>query len=174
MKKILIVVDMQKDFVDGSLGTAEAVGIVDAVCAKIRSHEGPVIVTRDTHFSDYSDSREGRFLPVTHCIKDTAGWQLDSRVAAALEGREYVTLDKFSFGSPALPGIIGGIVGREEFSIELIGLCTDICVVSNALICKAAFSEADISVDSACCAGVTPAKHEAALEVMRSCQINVI
>lgn len=174
MKKILVVVDMQKDFVDGSLGSGEAVAIRDAVCAKIRSHKGPVIVTRDTHFADYSESREGRYLPVSHCIKGTEGWQLDCAVASALEGKDFITVDKFSFGSPALPGIITGLVGREEFSIEFIGVCTDICVVSNALICKAAFSEIDISVDSSCCAGVTPAKHEAALEVMRSCQINVM
>ena len=173
MKKILIVVDMQKDFVDGSLGTAEAVAIRGAVCEKIRLHEGPVIATRDTHFEDYSDSREGKYLPVSHCIKGTGGWEIDSAVAAALADKNPVTVDKFSFGSPALPGIISGLVGREDFSIELIGLCTDICVVSNALLCKAAFPEKDIYVDSACCAGVTPAKHEAALEVMRSCQIIV-
>ena len=173
MKKILVVVDMQKDFVDGSLGTAEAAAIRDAVCAEIRAHEGPVIATRDTHFSDYAESREGRYLPVSHCIKGTPGWELDSAVAAALEGRECVMLDKFSFGSPALPGVITGLVGREAFSIELIGLCTDICVVSNALLCKAAFPETDIFVKAGCCAGVTPAKHEAALEVMRSCQIIV-
>ncbi len=173
MKKILVVVDMQKDFVDGSLGSAEAVAIRSAVCEKIRNHEGTVIATRDTHFADYANTREGKFLPVPHCIKGTAGWELDASVNAALEGKDCFIVDKISFGSPALPDIVRSLAGSDDFSVELIGVCTDICVVSNALLIKAAFPEIDISVDSSCCAGVTPAKHEAALEVMRSCQIVV-
>ena len=174
MKNILIVVDMQKDFVDGSLGTAEAQAIRPQLCEKIKAHQGPIIATRDTHFDDYMQTREGRLLPVVHCVKNTAGWQIDSQVAEALQAKEDVLyVDKFSFGSPALPGIVSGLVGLDDFQIELIGVCTDICVVSNALILKAAFSEKEILVDSSCCAGVTVAKHEAALETMRSCQIIV-
>lgn len=174
MKKILVVVDMQKDFVDGSLGSAEAVAMKPAAIKKISSFDGEIIVTRDTHFEDYMDSYEGKKLPVVHCIKNTAGWEIDKEVKEALNGKNVTYLDKFSFGSPALPGVITGLVGREDFSVEFIGLCTDICVVSNVLITKATFPEKDITVDSACCAGVTPLKHEAALETMRSCHINVI
>lgn len=173
MKKVLVVVDMQKDFVDGSLGSKEAVAIVDAVCRKIEAHDGPIIATRDTHFADYSETSEGKMLPVEHCIKGSAGWEIDAKVADALAKKQVTYLDKFSFGSTAIPGVVTGLVGLEDFELELIGLCTDICVVSNALILKASFSEKKMSVDSNCCAGVTPQKHEAALEVMRSCQIHV-
>jgi len=174
MKKILVVVDMQKDFVDGSLGSAEAVAMKSAAIAKIKGFDGEIIATRDTHFENYMETAEGRKLPVVHCIKGTEGWEIDKDIKQALEGKNVTYVDKFSFGSPALPGFVTGLVGTEAFTIELIGLCTDICVVSNALILKAAFSETEISVDSACCAGVTVQKHEAALEIMRSCQINVI
>ncbi len=174
MKKILVVVDMQKDFVDGSLGSSEAVAMKPAAIEKIKNFDGEIIVTRDTHFEDYMDSSEGKRLPVVHCIKNTEGWEIDKDVNVALGGKNVTFLDKFSFGSPALPGVISGLVGRDDFTIEFIGLCTDICVVSNVLITKAAFPEKEITVDSSCCAGVTPFKHEAALETMRSCQINVI
>ena len=173
MKKVLIVVDMQKDFVDGSLGTKEAVAIVPAVAEKIRAFEGEIFVTYDTHFENYMETAEGRKLPVMHCIKGTDGWKLDKAVAEALEGKKYTPVEKITFGSVKLPGMIKETVGDEQFSVELIGLCTDICVVSNALLIKAAFPEAAIAVDSSCCAGVTPEKHEAALETMRSCQIDV-
>ena len=173
MKKILVVVDMQKDFVDGALGTAEAVAAVPAVAKKIEEFEGEIFVTFDTHFEDYMNTAEGRKLPVPHCIRGTDGWQLDAAVAKALEGKKYTPVEKNTFGSVDLPGLIREKAGGEPFSVELIGLCTDICVVSNALIIKAHFPEADVSVDPACCAGVTPAKHEAALETMRSCQIDV-
>lgn len=174
MKKILIVVDMQKDFVDGSLGSPEAVAITPNVVSKIKNHDGLIIATRDTHFEDYMESSEGRNLPVVHCIKGTAGWELDESVAAALKEKNVTFLDKFSFASPALPGIVSGLVGREDFEIEFVGLCTDICVVSNALYLKAHYPEVKMSVDSTCCAGVTVEKHNAALEVMRSCQIAII
>lgn len=173
MKKVLVVVDMQKDFVDGSLGTKEAVQIVPKVAEKIRAFDGDIFVTYDTHFENYLETAEGRKLPVEHCIKGTDGWKLDKDVAAALEGKAYTPVEKLTFGSVALPGMIEKAAGGEEFCVELIGLCTDICVVSNALLIKAAFPEVPIAVDSSCCAGVTPEKHEAALETMRSCQIDV-
>lgn len=173
MKKVLVVVDMQKDFVDGSLGSAEALAIVPAAVKKIKEFDGDIFVTFDTHFNEYLETSEGRHLPVRHCIRRTPGWELDRNIASALEGRDYKKVEKLTFGSSDLPRLIMEREGTEDVSIELIGLCTDICVVSNALILKAAFPEAPISVDSACCAGVTPEKHEAALEVMRSCQIEI-
>ncbi|MCR5041273.1 MAG: cysteine hydrolase [Clostridia bacterium] len=174
MKKILVVVDMQKDFVDGALGSREAAAIVPAVVRKIGGFDGEIFVTFDTHFENYSDTAEGRKLPVPHCIKGTDGWELNAEVKKALEAKKFTPVEKNTFGSADLPGLIGKTAGDGEFSIELIGLCTDICVVSNALIIKANFPEAPIAVDAACCAGVTPQKHEAALETMRSCQIEVI
>lgn len=173
MKKILVVVDMQKDFVDGALGSKEAVGIVDNVVNKINSFEGNIFVTYDTHFENYMETSEGKNLPVPHCIKGTEGWKLNDKVAAALEGREYTEVEKITFGSVNLPALIKEAVKEEEFSVELIGLCTDICVVSNALLLKANYPEAKITVDASCCAGVTPQTHEAALATMRCCQIQV-
>lgn len=173
MKNFLIVVDMQKDFVDGSLGTAEAQAIVENVVRKIVKHEGPILATLDTHFPNYLDSAEGRKLPVVHCVKNTAGWLLDSRVAQAISERKCISVEKNTFGSVDLPRLITDLAGEEDFRIELIGLCTDICVVSNALLLKAHFPEVDISVDANCCAGVTPDSHCAALQVMRSCQIDI-
>ncbi len=164
---------MQKDFVDGALGTKEAEQIVPAVVDKIRSYDiKDVFVTRDTHKPEYMETQEGRNLPVVHCVEGTEGWELDKAVAAAVTGATFV--NKPTFGSKDLAEMISDIASKEEIEIELIGLCTDICVVSNAVILKAYMPEVKISVDSACCAGVTPEKHEAALETMRSCQINVI
>ena len=174
MKKFLVVGDMQKDFVDGSLGTKEACAIVPKVAEKIRGFDGGIFVTLDTHFENYMKTAEGRKLPVPHCIRGTAGWALDAEVAKALEGRKYTAVEKVTFGSVDLPRLIGDAAGDAGFSVELIGLCTDICVVSNALLIKANFPEIPVSVDSSCCAGVTPEKHAAALETMRSCQIDVI
>ena len=173
MKKILIVVDMQKDFVDGALGSAEAVKIVPEVCEKIKNFDGDIIATFDTHSENYMSTSEGKNLPVPHCIKGTDGHLLDQNVKKALEGKEYICLEKPTFGSVSLPALLSGKYDMNDVQIELIGLCTDICVVSNALVLKANFPETPISVDSSCCAGVTPEKHEAALETMRSCQINV-
>jgi nicotinamidase-related amidase len=173
MKKLLIVVDMQKDFVDGALGSAEALAIVPDVCKKIASFEGKIIVTFDTHTEDYMNTREGKMLPVPHCIKGTAGHLLNSDVSNALSDKEYISIEKPTFGAVNLPDTVREYMGTDDFEMELCGLCTDICVVSNALILKAAFPEAEISVDEKCCAGVTPEKHKAALETMRSCQINV-
>lgn len=173
MKRFLVVVDMQKDFVDGALGSAEAVAIVPAVVKKIEGFDGEIFATLDTHFENYMDTAEGKNLPVPHCIKGTEGWMLDKAVAAALDKKGYTAVEKLTFGSVDLPGLIKEAAGEEDFTVELIGLCTDICVVSNALMIKANFPEAPIAVDAACCAGVTPAKHEAALETMRSCQIAI-
>ena len=174
MKEFLIVVDMQKDFVDGALGTPEAVAIVPAVCDRIRAFDGEVIVTYDTHPDTYLDTAEGKKLPVPHCIKGTDGWQLDAAVADVLTGKSYHTVEKPTFGSTDLPYLVAAMAGEEDFSITLIGLCTDICVVSNALLLKAHFPEKTIRVDAACCAGVTPDTHTAALATMKMCQIDVL
>ena len=173
MKHFLIIVDMQKDFVDGALGTPEAAAIVPRVAEKIRGFDGEVLVTLDTHEENYLSTAEGRKLPVPHCIRGTAGWQLDAEVARALQGRDYTAVEKPTFGSVALPEIMERAAGDDDFSIEMAGLCTDICVVSHALRLKAHFPEAPISVDAACCAGVTPESHRAALSTLRSCQIDV-
>lgn len=174
MKKILIVVDMQNDFIDGALGTKEAELIVDNVVKKINEFEGEIFVTLDTHYNNYMETSEGKKLPVPHCIKGTNGWNLNDKVNKALMNKKYKIVEKITFGSIDLPNLIKNAVGEENMEIEMVGLCTDICVVSNALILKATFPETTILVDSTCCAGVTPDKHKAALETMKSCQINVI
>jgi len=174
MKKYLVVVDMQKDFVDGALGTKEACAIVPAAVKKIRDFDGKIFATFDTHYENYMETAEGRKLPVPHCIKDTEGWQLDRNIAAALAKKKFTPVEKLTFGSVDLPGLIRKDADGEEFTIELIGLCTDICVISNALLLKANFPEAAIAVDEKCCAGVTPVKHDAAIETMRSCQIDIL
>ena len=173
MKHFLIVVDMQKDFVDGALGTPEAQAIVGNVMDKILGFDGQIFATLDTHRENYLDTAEGRKLPVPHCIKGTPGWALYDAVAAALEQKGYTPVEKLTFGSVLLPRLLYQAATGEAFTVELVGLCTDICVVSNALMLKANFPEAEIIVDSACCAGVTPETHEAALATMRCCQINV-
>lgn len=172
MKKILVVVDMQNDFVDGSLGTAEAIKIVPNVCKKIKEFDGKIFVTMDTHYDNYLETQEGKNLPVDHCIKESIGWNINSNVKKALENKDFKIIEKESFGSLDLPNEIKKY--QDVCSeIELIGLCTDICVVSNALILKAAFPEIKISVDSSCCAGVTVESHNAALKTMQMCQIKV-
>ena len=174
MKEFLIVVDMQKDFVDGALGTPEAQAIVPAAAEKIRSFRGEIFATFDTHFEDYMQTAEGGKLPVPHCIKASDGWKLNADIAAALEEKAFTPVEKYTFGSKDLPGLIEQKAAGEKFSISLIGLCTDICVVSNALLLKAHFPESPVAVDAACCAGVTPALHRAALAVMKSCQIDIL
>ena len=174
MKQFLVVVDMQKDFVDGALGTPEAEAIIPASIEKIRNFDGDLFVTYDTHFEDYLSTAEGRKLPVPHCIYGTPGWELDSRIGDVIEELPHYKVQKYTFGSTTLPLLMTEVADGEDFSIELIGLCTDICVVSNALLLKAHFPEAPISVDSKCCAGVTPELHEAALKTMQSCQITVL
>ena len=170
MRKILVVVDMQNDFIDGALGTKEALAIVENVKAKIRKYDQKdIFVTMDTHTPDYLSTQEGRNLPVEHCIKGTKGWLIRSDIAELLtEARVY---EKPTFGSTKLAEDIAKIAAEENIEIELIGLCTDICVVSNALLLKAVMPEVTISIDPACCAGVTPESHEAALKTMQMCQI---
>lgn len=166
MRKTLIVVDMQNDFITGSLGTKEAQDIVQKVKNKIAEYQkrgDEIIFTRDTHQTDYLNTPEGKKLPVEHCIEGTVGWQ----IAEGLEVDEVVYIDKPTFGWTHWND-------RTFEEIEMVGLCTDICVVSNALILKATFPEVEITVDASCCAGVTPATHNAALETMKMCQINVI
>lgn len=174
MKKILVVVDMQKDFVDGALGTKEAVAIVPNVVKKIEDFDGDIIVTYDTHSENYMDTQEGKNLPVPHCIKGTDGWKLDARVQEALDKKTYKVIEKPTFGAVELPEYIKANYNTEELEIELCGLCTDICVVSNALLMKANFLEAKVTVDASCSAGVTPDSHNAALTTMKMCQVNVI
>lgn len=174
MKKVLVVVDMQKDFVDGALGSAEAVAIVPNVVKKIKAFDGEIFVTYDTHFENYMETNEGKNLPVPHCIKGTDGWELTDDVKEALTDINYTSVEKLTFGSVDLPKLIADKIKTDDFSIELVGLCTDICVVSNTLILKATYPEKDIIVDAACCAGVTPETHKAALATMKMCQINVI
>lgn len=174
MKRFLIVVDIQKDFVDGALGTPEASAMLDRAVEKIKTFEGEIIVTLDTHGEEYMETAEGKKLPVPHCIKGTDGWLLHPRIAEELKGRMFRVVEKPTFGSTDLPERLLEAAGGEDFSMELIGLCTDICVVSNALLLKAHFPEKEIGVDSACCAGVTPESHEAALTTMRMCQIDVL
>ena len=175
-KKILIAVDLQKDFIDGTLGTKEAEAIVPAAAARIRELKeagAEVFATLDTHETDYMQTREGKRLPVPHCIRGTEGWQLNPAIREALG--DFTPVEKPTFGSVRLPEMIRERIGEEtDVTIELLGLCTDICVVSNALLLKAAFPEAEIRVRSACCAGVTPEKHKAALETMASCQIDIL
>ena len=174
--KILVVVDMQNDFIDGALGTKEAEGIVSAVKAKIEEYDpGSVYVTMDTHDEKYLGTKEGEDLPVEHCIKGTEGWELSPVLRDALKSAKIY--EKPSFGSIRLAEDIKkladkeGLEGGKGMEIELVGLCTDICVVSNALLLKAFLPEADIKVDPSCCAGVTPDAHEAALKTMASCHI---
>ena len=174
MKKILLVIDMQNDFIDGALGTPEAVAIVENVKAKILSYpKENVFATRDTHTDFYMDTQEGRNLPVPHCIRGTQGWEIRPDIAELIYSDHII--DKPTFGSTQLAKLMEILEHREEegIEIELIGLCTDICVVSNALLIKATLPETPISCDASCCAGVTPAKHEAALETMQSCQIKI-
>ncbi len=173
MRKLLIVVDMQNDFIDGSLGTAEAQAIVQNVKKKIASYPvEDVIYTLDTHEEDYLQTQEGRNLPVEHCIRGTEGWKLSPELEDMLRGAK--CYEKATFGSGALADDLWNMAYNEDFSVELVGLCTDICVVSNALLLKSVIPEVEISVDSSCCAGVTPEAHEAALATMRSCQIKVV
>lgn len=175
-QKYLIVVDMQKDFIDGALGTAEAQAIVETAAERIRACREAgyrVIATLDTHGENYPDTAEGRKLPVVHCVKNTEGWQLNPIIQDAVG--DALMLEKPTFGSVRLPEILRkDLEPGDSVRIELIGLCTDICVVSNALLLKACFPEAEIAVNARCCAGVTPEKHQAALETMRSCQIDIL
>ena len=171
MKKLLVVVDMQEDFISGALDTKEAEAIVPAVVAKIAGFDGDVVYTRDTHTEDYLNTAEGRKLPVVHCVKDTAGWEIHPEVFRAGAGKTVAVIDKPTFGSGELSDFAAA--GNYD-SIELLGLCTDICVISNALCLKARLWETPIAVCKDCCAGVTPESHTNALAAMTMCQIDII
>lgn len=166
--KFLIVVDMQNDFINGSLGSKAAQEIVSNVENKVKNFEGKIIFTRDTHFDNYSETQEGKKLPVEHCIKNTYGWQ----ICDILKDYADEIVDKITFGSIDLPKVISDYEDKPE-EIELCGLCTDICVISNAMILKAAFPDVEIRVDGSCCAGVSKESHNTALAAMRAVQIDV-
>ncbi len=175
MRKILVVVDMQNDFVDGSLGTKEAVAIVPAAAEKIRSFDGEeIFVTFDTHGKDYADTLEGQKLPVPHCISGTAGHELNPEILKALEGKAWKEIIKTTFGTFDIVRELTEKYPQEELEFEFIGICTDICVISNVLIARAAFPNAKITVYADCCAGVSKETHEAALTAMECCQIDVV
>ena len=170
MKKLLIVVDMQNDFIDGALGTREAVAIVPSVIAKIKASEAAgddIVFTQDTHFDNYLETQEGKNLPVEHCKRGTKGWELHPEIGT-LPGKRF---EKPTFGCLEL---MDYVAEKEYSEIELIGLCTDICVISNAILLKAKLPGTPIRVDSSCCAGVTPESHETALSAMKMCQIEII
>ncbi len=172
MRKILLVIDMQNDFIDGALGSKEAVSIVPGVAERISEFDGEIIFTRDTHFDNYLSTSEGRKLPVKHCIKDSFGWQISSQLPIPSEAR---IVDKETFGSPKLAELLlRENAERAITEIELVGLCTDICVISNAILLKNYLPECEINVNSELCRGVTPRSHENALAAMAACQINVI
>lgn len=171
MQKILVVVDMQNDFIDGALGTKEAVAIVPNVEKKIREFDGKVIFTRDTHEADYMETQEGHNLPVPHCIRDTNGWQIRPELDVL---RKTEVIDKPTFGSPELGAVL--LEAQDEEPIEnitFVGLCTDICVISNVMIAKAYLPEVPVNVDASCCAGVTVQSHLNALEAMKMCQVKI-
>lgn len=172
MQKLLFVIDMQNDFIDGALGTKEAQAIVPAVKEKIIEFDGSVYFTRDTHFDNYLETQEGRNLPIPHCIKDTEGWQIREEL------QKFITtkiIDKPTFGSAVMSVVLMQLQQKEPIeSVTFIGLCTDICVISNVMIAKAFLPEAEIIVDASCCAGVTPESHKTALEAMKACQVTVI
>lgn len=173
MRKLLLVIDMQKDFVDGALGTPEAEAIVDRVVEEINKYPAEdVIATRDTHPENYLDTQEGHNLPVVHCVEGTCGWQLNEKVAAALGCAPII--DKPAFGSVELAEKLKAMAEKEELDVTLVGLCTDICVVSNALLIKAFLPETPVSVIADACAGVTPESHAAALQTMKMCQVRVL
>ncbi len=174
MNRYLIVVDMQKDFIDGALGTAEAVKILPIVAERVASFQGTVLFTRDSHGADYLHTQEGKNLPVVHCIRETDGWQLAPQLGSYAETHSSPIFDKPSFGSLELASFLQKV--HQETPIDevlLMGVCTDICVISNALLLKAALPEVPIAVAADCCAGVTPQRHQNALEAMAACQISI-
>ena len=174
MSRMLVVVDMQNDFIDGALGTAEAVAIVPKVIEKIKGFKGQVLYTRDTHDEHYMETLEGKKLPVPHCIYETDGWQLQPEIGQMAKAANSLIFDKPAFGSLGLAGCLSGIAKVAKIDeIELVGLCTDICVISNALLLKATLPETNIVVDSSCCAGVTPESHEIALKALAACQVEI-
>lgn len=174
MKNYLVVVDMQKDFIDGVLGTSEAVEIVEKIVEKMRTFDGEVIFTRDTHFDNYLETQEGKYLPVPHCKKGSSGWQLQERIAAVKPENAKI-FDKNTFASVELASYLSEVNEKEGIEqITFVGVCTDICVISNAMLVKAYMPEVEIVIDAKCCAGVTPKSHNNALEAMKMCQIIIV
>lgn len=169
-KKLLVVVDMQNDFIDGSLGTEAAKAVVDKVCDKIDSWDDLICYTIDTHYEDYLETAEGHHIPVPHCLNDSHGWRLNDEVAKRLDEHS-IKLYKEAFGTVSLIGVINAM-GIQE--VHLIGVCTDICVISNALLIKSIEPSVEIYVYASCCAGSTPENHMAALNVMKSCCVNIV
>ena len=170
----LAVIDMQNDFVTGALGTAEARGIAEAVVKKVQEFRGQVVFTLDTHGTDYLNTQEGNLLPVKHCVKGTEGWELIPELEGFRREKGCQGYEKGTFGSLELAQFLEGKYRAGELgSVELVGVCTDICVVSNALLLKAHMPELPVAVDAACCAGVTPQRHRAALDTLESCQVLV-
>ncbi len=175
MNDYLIVVDMQNDFINGPLGTAEAALIIPPVIDKIKAHKGPVIFTFDTHYENYLDTIEGRNLPVKHCVMGTEGWSLEKNIEKLRLSLDTIAFSKPTFGSREMADHLYAENAKEKIdSIELVGICTDMCVISNALLIKAYLPETRIIVDASCCAGVTPERHNNALEAMKLCQIEII
>ena len=172
MQEILVVVDMQNDFVTGPLGTPEARTILPKVAEKVKNFPGRVLFTRDTHEENYLESREGRALPVPHCIRGSRGWEICPELETL---RKEEPVDKPTFGSTGLGEVLRAAdqYGEKIGKITLVGVCTDICVISNALLLRAFLPEAEIAVDAACCAGVTPESHQTALQAMKACQITI-
>lgn len=176
MPNLLIVVDMQNDFIDGSLGTKEAQAIVQNVVKKIsqyKSEGNPIIFTQDTHGPDYLNTQEGRKLPIEHCIKGTKGWEICDEVKAAADFDNCKKYEKVTFGSNKYAMDLAHGAYQDITGVELVGLCTDICVISNAILTKTFLPETRVVVDASCCAGVTPQSHENALEAMKMCQIEI-
>ncbi|MBQ8781214.1 MAG: cysteine hydrolase [Oscillospiraceae bacterium] len=177
MIKAMLVIDMQNDFISGALGTKEAQAIVEACADEIKLYKQetglPVIFTKDTHFENYSDTMEGRKLPVPHCIKNTYGWELEDSLKA-LAGSNDAVVEKITFGCRDIADKVTEVYGGAPDEIEIFGLCTDICVISNVMLLKAAFPECAIKVKESCCAGVTPESHRNALEAMKMCHIDII
>ncbi len=172
MKKLLIVVDMQNDFVTGVLGSKDAKRIVPNVVKKVQEAKKQgvdIIFTQDTHKENYMETQEGKKLPVPHCMKGTKGWEIIPELAEI--AKECLCLEKPAFGCATM---VHKTVRKKYEQIELVGVCTDICVISNAIIMKTALPEAEICVDASCCAGVTPESHENALQAMKMCQITIL
>ncbi|WP_295714341.1 cysteine hydrolase family protein [uncultured Mitsuokella sp.] len=170
MRKVIVVIDMQNDFIDGALGTKEAQAMLPHLVAKLeREKDALLIFTQDTHSKNYMETQEGRNLPVPHCIKPEKGWEIAPSLQPFVK-KAAAVIEKLAFGSLELPKAVAKLQPDE---VELVGLCTDICVISNAMILKAAFPELPVAVDASCCAGVTPASHDNALQAMKMCQVDI-
>jgi len=175
MNRVLVVVDMQNDFITGTLGSKMAEAIVGNVIEKIRNFDGKIAYTRDTHYDDYLSSREGKNLPVEHCKEGTYGWEIEERIKSLQIEKESPVFDKITFGSKRLGDFLLYIDKLNKIDeVEFVGLCTDICVISNAFLAQAYLPEATIIIDASCCAGVTEESHNTALKAMANCQIKII